>query len=104
MRSIVPPNNFEYVPANEGAPASRTDTKGTQALSLKVLLAIACISMACLFVVMGILAWRVTTAENQQFTNWLMAIAALGVPMAALFAVLSYRSVVTFPLNAPSWR
>jgi aerotaxis receptor len=50
--------------------------------------------MACLFVVMGVLAWYATTNENQQFTHWLIGIAALGVPMAALFAVLSYRSVV----------
>ncbi len=63
-------------------------------LSLKAMLAMACISMAGLFVVMGILAWLAATDENQQFTNWLMAIAALGVPLAALFAVLSYRSVV----------
>ena len=94
MRSTVPAQNIEYVLTNEEASSSRADTRGAKSLSLKMLLAIACISMACLFVVMGILAWRVTTAENQQFTNWLMAIAALGVPMAALFAVLSYRSVV----------
>ena len=62
--------------------------------SLKAMLAIACISMACLFVVMGVLARYATTNENQQFTHWLIGIAALGVPMAALFAVLSYRSVV----------
>jgi aerotaxis receptor len=65
-----------------------------KAPSLKTLLAIASISMAIMFVGMGILAWLATSDENQQFTGWLMAIAALGVPMAALFAVLSYRSVV----------
>ena len=43
---------------------------------------------------MGILAWFATTEANQQFTGWLMTIAALGVPLAAAFAVLSYRSVV----------
>ncbi|HEX7972330.1 MAG TPA: methyl-accepting chemotaxis protein [Thiobacillus sp.] len=62
--------------------------------SLKGMLATASISMVCLFAGMGILAWLATSDENQLFTGWLMAIAALGVPLAALFAVLSYRSVV----------
>ncbi|MBW8370597.1 MAG: PAS domain-containing protein, partial [Thiobacillus sp.] len=66
--------------------------------SLKAVLAAACISMAMLFVGMGILAWFATTDANQQYTGWLMSIAALGVPLAAAFAVLSYRSVV-MPLD-----
>ena len=87
--------NIEYAHTNEKASLSETDIQGVlKTFSLKTMLAIACISIACLFVVMGVLAWRVTTDGNQLFTNWLMAIAALGVPMAALFAVLSYRSVV----------
>ncbi|MES2366375.1 MAG: methyl-accepting chemotaxis protein [Pseudomonadota bacterium] len=94
MRSIVPAQNIEYVLTNEEDQPSRIDTKGAKSLSLKMLLAIACISMACLFIGMGILAWHAVTIENQVSTNWLMALAALGVPMAALFAVLSYRSVV----------
>jgi len=88
MRSNLLSSNREPV---SSAPVAHD---GLKAVSLKAMLAIACISMACLFVVMGILAWRVTTPENQPFTYWLMAIAALGVPMAAVFAVLSYRSVV----------
>jgi Methyl-accepting chemotaxis protein len=47
---------------------------------------------------MGILSWYARTDGNQQFTNWLIIIAVLGVPMAAAFAVLSYR-VVVIPLN-----
>jgi len=65
-----------------------------KAYSLKTMLAMAAISMAGLFVAMGILAWLATNEANQDFTGWLMTIAALGIPMAALFAVLSYRSVV----------
>jgi len=63
-------------------------------LSLKAMLAMAAISMAGMCVVMGVLAWLATTDANQQFTSWLMAIAALGVPLSALFAVLSYHSVI----------
>ena len=62
--------------------------------SLKAMLAMASISMAIMFVGMGILAWLATTEANQHFTGWLMAIAALGVPLAGMFAVLSYRTVV----------
>ena len=62
--------------------------------SLKAMLALASISMAIMFVGMGVLAWLATTEANQHLTGWLMAIAALGVPLAALFAVLSYRTVV----------
>jgi aerotaxis receptor len=62
--------------------------------SLKSVLATACISMAILFVGMGILAWLATNANNQQLTGWLIGLAALGVPLAGLFAVLAYYSVV----------
>ncbi len=89
MRTHMPATNLE----TESATAPSQMGTG-RAFSLKAMLAIACISMACLFVVMGVLAWYATTNENQQFTHWLIGIAALGVPMAALFAVLSYRSVV----------
>jgi len=62
--------------------------------SLKAMLALASISMAIMFVGMGILAWLATNDANQRFTGWLMGIAAFGVPMAGMFAVLSYRTVV----------
>jgi len=62
--------------------------------SLKAMLSVAAIAMSILFVGMGVLAWLATNEANQQFTGWLMAIAALGVPMAVLFAVLAYSSVV----------
>jgi aerotaxis receptor len=50
--------------------------------------------MAGLFTVMGILAWLATNEANQQFTGWLMAIAAMGIPMAVLFAVFLSRTIV----------
>ncbi|MGK2951114.1 MAG: methyl-accepting chemotaxis protein [Thiobacillus sp.] len=62
--------------------------------SLKAMLAVAATAMSILFVGMGVLAWLATNEANQQFTGWLMAIAAFGVPMAVLFAVLAYSSVV----------
>ncbi len=95
MHPNLPATNIEYIHTSEKAPSARTDAQGVwKVLSLKTMLAVACISMACLFIVMGILAWYATTSENHEATSWLMALAALGVPMAALFAVLSYRSVV----------
>ena len=63
-------------------------------LSLKAILTLACISMAILFVAIGILAWLATNEANQAFTGWLITIAALGVPMAVLFGVMCYRIVV----------
>ncbi|HWR77133.1 MAG TPA: methyl-accepting chemotaxis protein [Thiobacillus sp.] len=65
-----------------------------KALSLRVVLGLAAIAMASLFVVMGILAWLASTEANQQFTGWLMAIAALGVPLAGVFAVFLFRTIV----------
>ncbi len=65
-----------------------------KALSLKSILSIAAISMAVMFVAIGILAWLASTEANQTFTGWLMAIAALGVPLAGVFAVMCYRIVV----------
>jgi aerotaxis receptor len=62
--------------------------------SLKAVLGLAAISMAVLFVVIGILAWMATNEANQQFTGWLMAIAAMGIPMAVLFAVFLSRTIV----------
>jgi aerotaxis receptor len=51
-------------------------------------------SMAVLFVCMGSLAWLATTGDGASYLNWLMAIAAAGVPLAVVFGVLAYRSVV----------
>ena len=62
--------------------------------SLKAVLWIAAGSMAGLFAVMGVLAWAATNEANQQFTGWLMAIAALGVPLAGAFAVFLSRTIV----------
>jgi aerotaxis receptor len=43
---------------------------------------------------MGTLAWLATTGDSATYLNWLMAISALGVPLAVVFGVVSYRSVV----------
>ena len=69
-----------------------------RAPALKTLLAIASSSMALIFVVMAVLASLATTETNGRVTGWLIGIAGLGVPLAAVFAVLSYRGVV-IPLD-----
>ena len=60
--------------------------------SLKTLLTIASLSVGSLFAIIGVLAWL--SADNPSLANWLIVIAAAGVPFAAVFGVLSYRSVV----------
>jgi aerotaxis receptor len=62
-------------------------------VSLKTTLAVAAGSMGVLFTGMGLLAWLASTGE-MEFLNWLMIISALGVPLAGMFGVLAYRSVV----------
>ena len=66
--------------------------------SLKAMLSLASLSMAIMFVAIGILAWMATNDTNQVFTGWLMAIAAFGVPLAGLFAVACFR-IVVMPLE-----
>jgi aerotaxis receptor len=63
-------------------------------LSLKTVLAIAAGSVGALFAGIGLLAWLATTGDSETYLNWLMAISAIGVPMAGIFGVVSYRSVV----------
>ena len=63
-------------------------------LSLKTMLAVAAASVGALFVGMGMLAWLAKVGDSAYYLNWLMAISALGVPLAGAFGVLSYRSVV----------
>ncbi|WP_310447825.1 methyl-accepting chemotaxis protein [Thiobacillus sp.] len=65
-----------------------------KALSLKTMLTMASIGMVGMCVAVGILAWYATNDANLQFTSWLMGIAALGVPLSTVFAMLSYRSVI----------
>ena len=67
---------------------------GRRALPLKALMGIASSSMALIFTAIGMLAWFATVETNRVLTGWLMSIAALGLPMAAAFAVIAYRSVV----------
>jgi aerotaxis receptor len=71
-----------------------------KAYSIKTLLVLAVSAMAALFGVIGILAWLATSSESAFYLNTLMVIAALGVPMAGAFGVLSYRSVVSPLQNA----
>src|SRR3569833_114001 len=63
-------------------------------LSLKTMLAIAAGSVGALFAGIGVLAWLATTGDGTSYLNWLMAVSVLGVPLAVVFGVLSYRSVV----------
>ena len=63
-------------------------------VSIKTLLMMAAGSMAVMFVGMGLLAWFAQTADNAFYINWLIGLSTLGVPVAALFGILSYRSVV----------
>jgi len=65
-----------------------------KALSVKSMLTLAAGSMVVVFVCMGSLAWLATTGDGASYLNWLMAIAAAGVPLAGVFGVLAYRSVV----------
>ena len=58
------------------------------------MLAIAAGSVGALFAGIGVLAWLASSGDSETYLNWLMAIAAIGVPMAAVFGVVSYRSVV----------
>jgi aerotaxis receptor len=65
-----------------------------KAISLKSMLTLAAASMAVLFTCMGTLAWLATTGDGASYLSGLMAIAAAGVPLAGVFGVLAYRSVV----------
>lgn len=63
-------------------------------LSLKMMLAIAAGSVGAMFIGIGMLAWLATSDDSGVYLDWLMAISAIGVPMAVVFGVVSYRSVV----------
>ena len=71
-----------------------------KAYSIKTLLVVAVGAMMALFGLIGGLAWLASGAEGTGYLNALMEIAALGMPVAVLFGVLSYRSVVSPLLNA----
>jgi len=63
-------------------------------LSLKMMLTLASGTMGAVFVGMGMMAWLATAGEGESYLNWLMAISAIGVPLAGVFGVLLYRSTV----------
>jgi len=67
-------------------------------LSLKTMLIIAASSVGALFVGMGLLAWMASGTEGAMYLNWLMTISALGVPLALVITVVTYR-VVILPLE-----
>ncbi len=82
---------------HEGRAVKRSAFAGLgapKAVSLKSVLTLAAVSMALLFVCMGTLAWFAMTGDSASYMRWQMAIAAAGVPLAGLFGVLAYRSVV----------
>jgi aerotaxis receptor len=72
--------------------ASLLSFRFMKGLSLKALLTIASISVGSLFALIGVLGWL--SLDDPAVMDWLIAIAAIGVPFAAIFGVLSYRSVV----------
>ena len=72
--------------------ASLLSFRFMKGLSLKALLTIASISVGSLFALIGVLGWL--SLDDPAVMDWLIAIAASGVPFAAIFGVLSYRSVV----------
>jgi aerotaxis receptor len=61
-------------------------------ISLKTIFSAAAGSVSVLFATIGILSW-LAASGGASYLNWLMTIAALGVPMAVLFGVMAYRSV-----------
>ncbi len=82
---------------HEGKAVKRSAFAGLgapKAVSLKSMLTLAAVSMALLFVCMGTLAWFAMTGDSGSYMRWQMAIAAAGVPLAGMFGVLAYRSVV----------
>jgi aerotaxis receptor len=81
----------------DGAAVKRSFTNRCRILknlSLKSLLAIAAGSIGALFAGMGLMAWLASTGDSAFYLNWLMTISAIGVPMAVVFGVVSYRSVI----------
>ena len=63
-------------------------------LSLKTMLALAAGSVGALFVGMGMLAWNATTGSIGTDLNWMMALSAVGAPLAGVIALLFYRRLV----------
>lgn len=62
-------------------------------ISLKAGLTVAAASVGAMFAGIGALAWMAKSGETA-YLDWLIGIAAVGVPIAAVFGVVSYRSVV----------
>src|SRR3569623_84706 len=81
----------------EGAAARRSRSPGVSALkklSLKTILVLSGGLGGVGFAGFGMLGWLETSVDSTAFLIWLLAISILGVPLAVVFGVLSYRSVV----------
>ncbi len=63
-------------------------------LSLKSILATAVMTMVVLFGAIMLMGWLLTTEANQNLTAWLMATAALGIPLSMAFGIACHRLVV----------
>ena len=85
---------FEIVEGNAVKRSFMQRCRLVKNLSLKTMLVLAAGSVGALFAGIGLLAWLATGADGAVYLSWLMGIAALGVPLAAVFGFVSYRSVV----------
>ncbi|HEY9099168.1 MAG TPA: methyl-accepting chemotaxis protein [Thiobacillus sp.] len=72
--------------------------KLTKNLSLKATLIAAAGSIGALFMGMGWMAWMAMDGENAHYLNWLLGISMVGVPMALIIGVMTYR-IVIMPLE-----
>lgn len=82
---------------HEGNAVKRSLTQRCRLLkniSLKKMLTLAAGSVGALFVGLGVLAWLAKSGDSAFYMNWLMMISVLGVPLAAVLGVVSYRSVI----------
>ncbi len=81
----------------EGSAVRRTFVQRCRllkSLSLKSLLAVAAGSVGALFAGIAVLASLAGGSAGNPYLGWIVAIGVLGVPLAVLFGVLSYRAVV----------
>jgi aerotaxis receptor len=61
--------------------------------SLKSQLTLAAVSVATVFLILGVLSWLAASGDASS-ARIAMALSALGVPLAGVFGVLAYRSVI----------
>ncbi len=81
---------------HEGRAVRRSWTQGLEKLavrSLKSQLILAVVAVAFMFLSLGALNWLALDGDPS-YAEWAMILAGLGVPLAGLFGVLTYRSVI----------